>query len=149
MKTTKFYSAILAILGIQLPSCSVQEDEYGCPYADFKVFGTISDSDGNAIEDARVNLEFSYKEDFRDVPSSISHTIGEKQTNEKGEYIINSSEANYGYFRLITEKNGYTPDTTKFIVRNYDYIDDSNKTWFKGYVYKLVNITLKESASNK
>ena len=51
----KLFRFLLPILGFALvESCA--KDMYGCPYSDFQLKGTVTDTEGEPIEGIKVNL---------------------------------------------------------------------------------------------
>ncbi len=148
MKISRFYTAVLTILGIQLPSCYVQDDAYGCPYADFNVYGHIKDTEGNTIEDASIKLEFAGNSHFSNEEPGTTYNhpkeeIATTKSNDRGAYIIKKTEPYKGNFRLITQKEGYKADTTDFEVKSNEYINKNSKDdWYEGALYKQKDITL-------
>ena len=51
----KLFRCLLPILGFALvESCA--KDMYGCPYSDFQLKGTVTDTEGEPIEGIKVNL---------------------------------------------------------------------------------------------
>lgn len=51
----KLFRCLLPILGFALVESCAQE-MYGCPYSDFQLKGTVTDTEGEPIEGIKVNL---------------------------------------------------------------------------------------------
>lgn len=141
MKSTKLLSGILALLGFQLQSCDVFEgtDAYGCPYTTFKTKGTVKDSRGNKLQNAKVSVKIDAvvtKEDSTGVKRDTLWKVnGECYTNRKGEYEVSRGVDDDYYpveklhYTVITEKEGYESDTTHEEFKIQELKKEKDKEW--------------------
>ncbi|MBO4332125.1 MAG: radical SAM-associated putative lipoprotein [Paludibacteraceae bacterium] len=164
MKKNRIYYFLLSLLGLQLTSCNeVGEDEYGCPYANFKVQGLVVSEKGEPLEDAKisVDLENTYEknrnknEDYGDgddynIYDDDYNIKADATTNSSGYFTFNKSETYCGSkpdnLRIITRKFGYKNDTTNLKIEASDY--NGGKNWSDGTVSKKCKITLKKDDSD-
>lgn len=120
MKLSRIFTALMAAVGTQLPSC-----EYGAEYAVFKNYGVVCDENGKGIRDARVDID---EVDYEPVDSVRYERIREhyatEYTDRYGEF--ESEKEIYGAksmtCRIITTKQGYEPDTNYFRVSASEFI---------------------------
>ncbi|MBQ4035144.1 MAG: radical SAM-associated putative lipoprotein [Paludibacteraceae bacterium] len=156
MKATRFYNLLLSLLGLQLTSCNVTEEEYGCPYANFNVQGLVVSEKGELLEDAKisVDLENTYEKNRNkkeDYGYGDDYNIkADVTTNSYGYFTFNKSETYCGLkpdnLRIITRKFGYKNDTTNLKIEASDY--SGGKNWSDGTVSKKCKITLKKDDSD-
>lgn len=131
---------MLALLGFQLQSCSKEEnggaDEYGCPYVTFHANGTVTDENGNKIDDAEVKIEQKL--------TRGSYVLGTTKSNDIGEFSINTtpSMAEQMNFDIITNKSGYKPDTISLESHIEEF--KGGKGWNEGNLKKEFDIKLKK-----
>ena len=153
MKTSKLFTAFLAILGFQTQSCTEVEeapDEYGCPYTTFKTNGTVQDENGNKIKGAEVNVNINViieKEDSTGAThnDTIGHFNKASVSDKKGNYEVAMRGDGYGkfYYEVITNKDGYEPDTIRKEVQSKDLEHLKEGTW--GTILKnKIDIVLKK-----
>ena len=127
-----FISLFLAFLG--LGGCDVLEDigiikcMYGSPYATFSVKGTVTDEQGNPIQDLDVSLHGVISNDEGQtmaVPSSHSPV----KTDQKGTYLINIGGIPYSMIQVNVNDVDGTANGGEFAsdslrISNYSFIKD-------------------------
>ena len=94
MKATRFYNLLLSLLGLQLTSCNVTEEEYGCPYANFNVQGLVVSEKGELLENAKisVDLENTYEKNRNKKKTmATATTIISKQMSQQTVMVISPS----------------------------------------------------------
>lgn len=145
MKTSKLFAALLAILGFQVQSCTKEDDgnnggsseEYGCPYTTFSTNGTVQDENGNKIEGAEVNVNINVIIERQDSTGTtrndtIDHLSNSSFSNKKGNYEVaiggNPYQATLNY-EVITNKDGYEPDTVRKEVQSKDLEQVKEGKW--------------------
>ena len=154
MKTTKILTWLLAILGFQMQSCTEEEDgreEYGCPYTTYKTHGTVKDENGNKIQDAKVSVKIDTVVETTDSigvqSDTIWHSIESVMSDKRGNYETRRSgvhlngDAIYHYV-VITDKNGYLPDTIRKEVKGMDLKFEKGGDW-ETIAKNEINVTLK------
>lgn len=152
MKLTKLLSWLLTLLGFQMLSCT-GADEYGCPYTKYKTTGTVKDESGNKIQDAKVNVKIDViteKQDYMGglYGDTISQDPQTASTDKKGHYETSHRDLdNYKYkklkYEVITNKDGYTPDTIRKEVNKSDFRFKSSGDWETTATHEI-NIVLKK-----
>lgn len=155
MKSTNLLTGLLALLGFQLQSCDIYEgtDAYGCPYSTFKTKGTVKDSQGNKIQDAKVLVKIDgivTKEDSTGVKTdtiwssnriTYSDRKGVYENNQRGEdsYLLNEVL----HFDVITEKEGYESDTIHKEVKRSELKKEKGAEW-ETLRSQEINVVLKK-----
>ena len=155
MKATKLLPWLLAILGFQIQSCTEGEeitpDEYGCPYTTYKTHCSVQDENGNKIQDAKGNVKIDAvveRTDSIDVHSDtiwhakesvMSDRRGNYETRKSGESL--NSNATYHY-EVITQKDGYAPDTIHKEVKGKDLNLERGGEW-ETITSQEINVILK------
>ncbi|HOU67909.1 MAG TPA: radical SAM-associated putative lipoprotein [Paludibacteraceae bacterium] len=128
----KLLMFLLGILGFA--SCSSEsEEEYGCPTADFRVMGKVTDDANNLMDSVKVKLICS------DGPwdSTMTNAAGFYQlANENGSYRTD--------FKTVFEKKGYKSDTLNAFISEQDFVGGDGDG-YKGLATKIVNAQLKEN----
>lgn len=135
---TSICSVLLSFLGF---SCSSSPEEpdyplmYGMPNGRFEIKGSVTDEEGNDIEDAEIRVTGPR------YPSYLSNLIA--VTDAKGDYEIKS----FGLpdslkVVCIPVQNNLEPDS---VVIKMEYKDaDKNDAWDRGHATATVNFKLKE-----
>lgn len=148
MKKSGLFAALLAMLGLQMQSC-----EYGCPYTTFKTNGTVQDENGNNIKDAKVSVKIDIITEDHDPAGSRPDTIkcnrqivttdrkGYYETTHKDIDDIDFKTVNY---EVITNKDGYKPDTIREEVNKSEIRFKDGDTWETIASHKI-NIVLKKN----
>ncbi len=148
MKKSGLFAALLAMLGLQMQSC-----EYGCPYTTFKTNGTVQDENGNDIKDAKVSVKIDIITDKLDPAERHPDTIkcGKQTvfTNRKGHYETTHKDIDDVDFKkvnyeVITDKDGYEPDTIRKEVNKSEIRFKDGDTWETIASHKI-NIVLKKN----
>ena len=152
MNLTKLLSWLLAILGFQMLSCT-GEDEYGCPYTTYKTSGTVKDESGNNLQGAKVNVKIDVITERQDYMGgqhgdSICLDPQTASTDKKGHYETSHRDLdNHKYkklkYEVITNKDGYTPDTIRKEVNKSDFRFKSSGDWETTATHEI-NIVLKK-----
>lgn len=159
MKSTKFLTWILAILGFQMQSCGDGEEiggreEYGCPYTKFRTHGTVKDETGNAIQDAevKVNIDAIVRIEGNDSTGAKDTVVWNanqtSNSDKNGNYSIDNEapgivkHSTYRY-EVIASKDGYTPDTMYNDVKEEDLKYESEGSW-GGICKEKINLILKK-----
>lgn len=146
MKATKLIGGLLAILGFQMQSC-----EYGCPYTTYKTHGTVVDEKGDKIKGAEVKVKIESHPDTLHLSIDKSHPVISTKTavsDRKGKYEtthkdlddIGNVKLNY---EVITNKDGYQPDTIRKEVKKTDFKYRDEDTWETIATHEI-NIVLKK-----
>lgn len=146
MKATKLIGGLLAILGFQMQSC-----EYGCPYTTYKTHGTVVDEKGDKIKGAEVKVKIESHPDTLHLSIDKSHPVISTKTavsDRKGKYEtthkdlddIGNVKLNY---EVITNKDGYQPDTIRKEVNKTDFKYRDEDTWETIATHEI-NIVLKK-----
>lgn len=142
MKLSRLYTALLAAIGTQLPSCA-----YGTEYvAYFKNYGVVSDENGKSVQGARVEIDKIDIDPYDSVAvKRVTEPIADVYTDRYGQF--HSKKELYGAqsmtCRIITSKEGFVPDTNYFRVNREEFIGgDGNND--EGTVTKMHQITLKK-----
>lgn len=159
MKTSKLFAALLAILGFQVQSCTKEDDgnnggsseEYGCPYTTFRTNGTVQDENGNKIEGAKVNVNINVIIEKQDSIGTHKDTIinfsDSSFSNKRGNYEV-ATRGDRGYYdnynyEVITNKDGYEPDTIRKDVQTKDLEQEKEGRWGTSIKNKI-DIVLKK-----
>ncbi|MEE1063241.1 MAG: radical SAM-associated putative lipoprotein [Paludibacteraceae bacterium] len=152
MKLTKLLSWLLTLLGFQMLSCT-GTDEYGCPYTTYKTSGTVTDESGNKIQGAKVNVKIDVIKERQDyMGGQYGDSIGldpqTASTDKKGHYETSHRDLdNYNYkklkYEVITDKDGYTPDTIRKEVNKSDFRFKDTGDWETTATHEI-NIVLKK-----
>lgn len=133
MKVTKLIGGLLAILGFQMQSC-----EYGCPYTTYKTHGTVVDEKGDKIKGAEVKVKIESRPDsisylsidkphpVTSTKTAVSDRKGKYETTHKDLDDIGNVKLNY---EVITNKDGYQPDTIRKEVKKTDFKYRDEDTW--------------------
>lgn len=146
MRSSKLFAGLLALLGLQMQSC-----EYGCPYTTYKTHGTVRDENGNKIKGAEVNVKIESRPDSlyysnRDkTPIISSKTVlsdrkGKYETTYKDYDEINNFKLS---FEVITNKDGYQPDTIRKEAKKTDFKYKDGDAWETIATHEI-NVTLKK-----
>lgn len=146
MKSSKILAAVLAVLGFQMQSC-----EYGCPYTTYKTHGTVMDENGNKIKGAEVKVKIESRPDSLHLSIDKTHPVISTKTamsDRKGKYEtthkdlddIGNVKLNY---EVITNKDGYQPDTIRKEVKKTDFKYRDEDTWETIATHEI-NIVLKK-----
>ncbi|MEE1084413.1 MAG: radical SAM-associated putative lipoprotein [Paludibacteraceae bacterium] len=147
MKKSGLFAALLAMLGLQLQSC-----EYGCPYTTFKTDGNVQDEKGDNIKDAKVSVKIDIITENQDPTGRRPDTIkcGKQTvfTNRKGHYETTHKDIDDVDFKtvnyeVITNKDGYEPDTIRKEVNKSEIRFKDGDTW-ETIVSHKINIVLKK-----
>lgn len=150
MQHTTFYATLLSLLGINLQSCSNNDEddtpvEYGSPYAVFKAQGTIKSNEGEGIDNATITFESITIKNDSDINARI---VTNTQSDDNGKFstatTISPTQRNY---RMISSKEGYKSDTTVFEINTSDLTGNKSE-WNIGTATKEFNIVLNK-ADNK
>jgi putative lipoprotein (rSAM/lipoprotein system) len=146
MKSSKILAAVLAVLGFQMQSC-----EYGCPYTTYKTQGTVVDEKGDKIKGAEVKVKIESRPDSLHLSIDKTHPVISTKTamsDRKGKYEtthkdlddIGNVKLNY---EVITNKDGYQPDTIRKEVKKTDFKYRDEDTWETIATHEI-NIVLKK-----
>ena len=146
MKSSKILAAVLAVLGFQMQSC-----EYGCPYTTYKTQGTVVDEKGDKIKGAEVKVKIESHPDTLHLSIDKTHPVISTKTamsDRKGKYEtthkdlddIGNVKLNY---EVITNKDGYQPDTIRKEVKKTDFKYRDEDTWETIATHEI-NIVLKK-----
>lgn len=104
-------AALLGLLGFE--SCDgadVGADEYGCPWAKYKVRGTVTDETGNPIPSIRIELAYHHEyTDPEGNPQTYHHGLDTVETDEQGKYQT----------RVVSD-NDYPDESLKVIIEDVD-----------------------------
>ena len=146
MKRSGLFAALLAMLGLQMQSC-----EYGCPYTTFKTNGTVQDENGNNIKDAKVSVEIDIITENQSSTGKHPDIKCDKKTvftDKKGHYETTHKDIDDVDFKtvnyeVITNKDGYNPDTIRKEVNKSELRFKDGDTW-ETIVFHKINIVLKK-----
>ncbi len=133
-------AGLLSFLGFS--GCGGMATEYGTPYAEYEVKGTVTDEVGKAISDIQVDLAQRVQEHRYIKLGSPSIT------NRAGHYAVSAGTFPGQELTLIVtdtdgEANGsYASDTIAVRFEKKDYYK-KGKGWFEGAARKTVDIKLK------
>lgn len=147
MKSSKLIAGLLALLGLQMQSC-----EYGCPYTTYKTTGTVQDENGNKIKGAEVTVSIEsrpdtlnyYNKDKDPIISSktvLSDRKGKYETTHKDYDEIDDVKLT---FEVITNKDGYQPDTIRKEAKKTDFKYRDGEAW-ETIVTHEINVVLKKN----
>lgn len=147
MKSSKLFAGLLALLGLQMQSC-----EYGCPYTTYKTHGTVQDENGNKIKGAEVNVKIEsrpnspYYSNRDTAPIISSRTVlsdrkGKYETTHKDYDEIDDVKLS---FEVITNKDGYQPDTIRKEAKKTDFKYKDGDAWETIATHEI-NIVLKKN----
>ena len=149
MKSSKLFAGFLAILGFQMQSC-VGTDEYGCPYTTYKTHGTVQDDEGNKIKGAEVNVKIDVIVEKQDMANTYKDTINlpiqTTVSDKKGKYETYHGDLDHYEslnYEIITNKDGYEPDTFRKESQRSDFKFKSGDDW-ETVATQEINITLKK-----
>lgn len=154
MNTSKLFAAFLTVLGFHTQSCTKIEeapDEYGCPYTIFKTNGTVQDENGNKIEGAKVNVNINIIVERQDSTGitrndTVDHFSDSSISDKKGIYEVNARGNIYNTtfnYEVITDKDGYEPDTIRKDVQTKDLEQEKEGRWGTSIKNKI-DIVLKK-----
>jgi len=137
----KILMAILSIFG--MTSCGYPVAEYGVPYADFEINGTVTDSvTSQPIKNIRVIRQFTDNPNYGDTVL----------TDASGKYKVTFTDfpVEHPDFILKVEDTDGELNGGNFVTREIsapinsaDWIDKENSGWYAGKAVKTVNIKLK------
>ncbi len=133
---TALCGVILSLLGFGCSSSYPDEPcMYGMPTGTFEIKGTVTDEEGNDIEDAQIRLTEPH------YPSNLSHLVG--LTDANGIYEIKSFGLTDSLKVVcIPVQHNLEPDS---VVIKMEYKDaDKNDSWDIGHASATVNFKLKE-----
>ena len=134
----RLFRKILTILGFTGCDLLISCMEYGTPYAEFELKGTVSDGE-ELIEN--VEVSFSSNNPYLDSLTMI--------TDHKGEFSFKDSyteATDFQYTLIANDLNGkYESDTIKgYILRSDFKRKKRDDQWFDGKATKTENFILKE-----
>ena len=144
-KIYRLYGAVLSVLlsVLGFSSCSKEEmrEEYGSPHADFIMQGTVTDEQGNIINDYQ---------DFDD--GRCWYNLASKKTAYYGEYYLYYQDfPGSKYTKLIVqdvdgEANGgeFASDTLDIDYESAEQIKKGDGNWYEGTFRITQNIQLKK-----
>ncbi|MBE6328236.1 MAG: hypothetical protein E7077_14520 [Bacteroidales bacterium] len=118
MNKSKLYAWLLSILGFQMQGChngdSYEDIEYGCPYIQLKIDGSVKDENGNIIPRANVSVKIeavTQKEEYKDVKVDNSLTCDNDGTFQVADGFCNMRKYEKLKYEIITHRYGYENDT--------------------------------------
>jgi len=149
----KFIIALLTFIG-SLTGCDYIHNpaEYGTPYADFEIKGTVTDSISSApVQHVRVTVTQDHP--FTRHDSALVHidTLAVKETDSAGEYDIQFQNfpLEVQTFKVKAEDidgpaNGgeFIPQQKSILFTNSDL--SGGKGWYNGKAVKTIDIKLKK-----
>ena len=102
--TNKILAGLLSLLGFSLAACDkIGADEYGCPYADYKIKGKVVDENGKAINGIQVIIPDPFgNEEYTHRDTLI--------TNSAGEFVARPVVTTFGTditFKITTKDINY------------------------------------------
>ena len=137
----KLFRCLLPILGFALvESCA--KDMYGCPYSDFQLKGTVTDTEGESIEGIKVEVS-GVKDDQPDGfrLNNICYTDSE------GNYIVTNSDFDvFDTLHLKFEDIDGAANDGEFETYELDVAVEQTKKadgWFKGAFRAGADVELK------
>ncbi|WP_455622613.1 radical SAM-associated putative lipoprotein [Parabacteroides sp.] len=137
-------AGLLSGLGFGLAACDEPVDEYGAPYAEYKMKGKVTDMDGKAIQGISITIKNS-NNDYLYLPSPL-------QTREDGNYDTTFESFPEHALRIIAEdidgeKNGsYEADSVDIEVGKFE----GGKSWYVGKAeVNVPDIKLKKKETEK
>ena len=129
----KLFSFLLALLGFG--GCGIENpEEYGCPTADFKIMGRVTDVAHTPVADVDVTFQYSHMCD--------NSTY---RTNDLGSYLIEGQVTFVSELqdaKLIFDKKGYKPDTVDVVFSSDEFVGGGD--WYEGLATKTVNVKLEK-----
>lgn len=144
---SKLCAACLAVLGYSCSSSSEEEYMcmYGMPVGDFEIKGSVTNEDGEAVENAAIRVTFAK------APSELS-TLFSTQTDKEGNYKIEerfwSSE-----LKVVCVPNNSTNEADSVIVKldyKHDGIHEDKDEWmYIGFAEETVNFKLKKKEQSE
>ena len=126
-------SSLLTLMGFS--SCSDNEVMYGMPFGSFEIKGTVTDENGNCIENAEIRVTLPEQ-------SSGIESFGSTRTGYDGNYAIRKNEWS-GRLKVvcIPAQTEFQPDS---VIADMNY-KGSHGEWDKGHAEKKVNFRLKKT----
>jgi len=140
---TRFLVFLLGLLGISTgTSCEKIFSNvclYGCPQADYKVIGDITDDDGKAIDNADVKVGPYYP----GKPVDDAYCPGMDAVSDSlGHYDITFSyNGSLDTLYLVTSAKGYINDTSMVV---FGDLVDGDGNWYLGKNMIEKDVTLKK-----
>ena len=141
---------IISLLGFS--SCDEHADMYGSPYTEFELKGSVTDTDGNPVENASITIKQKYEHGYlagQYMPVySWDPTNGDKRkgsfTNVRGEYVLAASPY-LDEIRVICtpENTDLAADSTDIQV-TYTKKKGKKDDWYEGSYEGVVNFVLKK-----
>ena len=131
--------SMLALLGFE--SCdriTEQPDEYGAPYAEYQIRGTVTDEDGTPVEGIKAHLSELIPE-YTDQEGQNYYTISTAQTVADGSFSLDHKFF-YGEPELaviLQDEDGdansgeFLPDTVQLKDMKEEQVE-KGKSWYKG-----------------
>ncbi|MDE6368557.1 MAG: radical SAM-associated putative lipoprotein [Muribaculaceae bacterium] len=137
---SKLCAACLAVLGY---SCSSSSSDiplmYGMPVGDFEIKGSVTDEDGDAVENAEIRVTYA------EAPSGL-YSPFRTRTDEKGKYQI-EERLWRSELKVVCVPNNSTNEADSVIVKldyKHDGIHEDKDAWYEGFAEETVNFKLKK-----
>lgn len=152
---TKILARILSLLGFSamFTACdeiSYSKPEYGVPYADYKVSGKVTDTEGNPIKGIRIAIHLP-----EDKPL-LKDTV---YSDSEGKYLLLRDQGEYPFLkgRMMVKAedidgmvNGGIFGTKEIFldIASFDF-EGEKGSWYDGALTKTVDIVMPETAATK
>jgi putative lipoprotein (rSAM/lipoprotein system) len=142
MGIRRFFNYILtSILGFLGFSCTIINEggeEYGCPYADYELMGTVQDEEGKPIAD----VDVTELDTIFGLPDEILATTNKHgQYNKRGEWRYHF--ASKYHFQFNSKDTQYAPLDT-IIPTNRFHFSGGDGDWYDGRMTIKVDVVLKK-----
>ncbi|MDR3261317.1 MAG: radical SAM-associated putative lipoprotein [Tannerella sp.] len=126
-------AGLLTLLGFS--GCTNDKVEYGTPYAEYTIEGTVTNEAGEPVPDIKIETTAPYAGMQNPALSNESGHYSAKLGSTQTIQVIASD--------IDGEKNGaYQNDTIQVAIDDSDYYDKGDGHWYDGAARKEVNITL-------
>lgn len=147
--TSVLFSAIIALLGFS--SC---EDDggmnvvmYGAPYGEFEVKGTVTDVDGNPLENTQiiirpVNIDYEAKEHV-----DYYYNCDTTYTDVSGQFKVNNEHGFSEYLRIVAHPANKTLESDS--IRQKLHYSGGDNSWYMGKAKITQDFILKPSENKE
>lgn len=145
--SNKMLAGLLTLLGFSVVSCNTTE-EYGCPYADYKIKGKVVDEEGSPIPGIQVITPDPWNEyGYLQADTVISNNSGEFTTQPPTSSFGDDITFKVTAKDIDGEANGglFEEKETEVTFQKED-LKGASGNWFYGSAEKNVTIILKKNS---
>lgn len=123
--------SLAGLLGINV-SCDEMVSEYGCPVADYKIKGKVSDPNGNPI--TGIEVETRWVKDTTKSDGSYALLIND--------FPVETNTFDVAFTDIDGAENGLYKNDTVPVTFQHSELSDGDGNWYEGSATKTLNVTL-------